>query len=109
MPDGSALPGWPRALKEAWAAAYVSLAPSTFRALVAPQIPPIWVTDGRVAWLREDLDRWLDSRAGRMTVDPAPGPGQPPPPEGTADDDPIAAAIAAMAPKGRPRGSRQTR
>ena len=64
MPDG-ALPGWPRALKAPWAAAYVGLSESTFRVAVVPDVPPVRLTDGRMAWLREDLDAWLDRKAGR--------------------------------------------
>ena len=61
MPDPR-LPGWPRALREDLAAAYVGLSASTFRAAVAPAVPAVRLSPGRVAWLRDDLDRWLDSR-----------------------------------------------
>ena len=57
-----ALPGWPRALREPLAAEYVGLGASTFRQVVVPAVPAIRLTAGRVAWLREDLDRWLDER-----------------------------------------------
>lgn len=59
------LPGWPRGLGEELAAAYVGLSPSTFRAQIAPLIPPVRLTKGRQVWLREDLDAWLDRQAGR--------------------------------------------
>jgi predicted DNA-binding transcriptional regulator AlpA len=60
------LPGWPRALREPLAAAYVGLSESTFRVQVAPVVSAIALTPGTRAWLREDLDRWLDERAGRV-------------------------------------------
>jgi predicted DNA-binding transcriptional regulator AlpA len=58
------LPGWPRALSIKLAAAYVGLSVTTIRHL--PGFPaPVPLSPGRVAYLREDLDRWLDQRAGR--------------------------------------------
>lgn len=62
MPDGANLPGWPRALREDWAAAYVGLGTTTFREQVAPSVPAVTLVGRRKAWLREDLDRWLDAR-----------------------------------------------
>lgn len=99
--DGSKLPDWPRALKEVWAAAYVGLSASTFRQYVAPQVPPIRVMAGRVAWLREDLDAWLDQRAGRVAAPPQAPVASGPPQSITTEA--IAAAVAAM---GRPRRRR---
>ena len=61
MPD--TLPGWPVVLHEAWAAAYLSLSTTTFRAAVMPDVPPIRLTPGRIGWLRSDLDKWLAKRA----------------------------------------------
>lgn len=61
MPD--ALPGWLPMLHEAWAAAYLSLSPSTFRQQVAPDVPPVRLTQRRVHWLRADLDKWLAQQA----------------------------------------------
>jgi hypothetical protein len=58
------LPGWPPVLHEAWAAAYLSLGASTFRAAVVPDVPPVQLTPGRIGWLRADLDKWLARRAG---------------------------------------------
>lgn len=69
-----ALPGWPRALSEPLAASYVGLSASTFRAHVAPDVPPISLTGRRIAWLREDLDAWLDRRAGRGAASPGKNP-----------------------------------
>jgi predicted DNA-binding transcriptional regulator AlpA len=64
MPDG-VLPFTPRALREEWAALYCGMSPTLFRERVAPEVPPVRISPGRVAWLREDLDAWLDRRAGR--------------------------------------------
>lgn len=66
MTDGPPLPGWPRGLREELAAAYVGLGASTFRAQVdAGEAPkPVRLTARRQVWLRDDLDRWLDRKAG---------------------------------------------
>jgi hypothetical protein len=58
------LPGWPPVLHEAWAAAYLSLSQTTFRAAVVPEVAPVKLTPGRNGWLRKDLDKWLARRAG---------------------------------------------
>lgn len=67
------LPGWPRGLSETLAAAYVGLSPSTIRAERArgafPQ--PVQLTAGRMVYLRDQLDSWLDRKAGLAS----PGPG----------------------------------
>ena len=67
MSDRPTLPNWPRGLREELAAAYVGLGVSTWRAQVdaggAPK--PVRLTTNRQVWLRDDLDRWLDSKAGR--------------------------------------------
>lgn len=60
----NSLPGWPPVLHEAWAAAYLSLSPTTFRTSVVPEVPPVRLTPGRVGWLRKDLDKWLAKKAG---------------------------------------------
>ncbi len=62
-----AIPGWPRALHLEWTAAYVGLGKSTWLDLVAKgeAPPPLELTPGRVAWLREHLDAWLEDRAAR--------------------------------------------
>jgi len=74
MRDDSHLPGWPRALRLELAAAYVSLSPASFLAAVkrkdVPQ--PIALSAGRKAWLIEDLDAWLDAKAGRARNDGSP-------------------------------------
>ena len=66
-----ALPGWPPVLHEAWAARYLSLSTSTFRAIVAPVVPPIQLTPGRVGWLRADLDAWIAKKAANALLSPA--------------------------------------
>lgn len=58
---------------EEWAAAYVGqLSVSIFRTEVAAgRIPAaIWVTPGRKAWLKEDLDRYIDVKSGKSFDDP---------------------------------------
>lgn len=62
MPDPAGMPYWPRALREQLAAQYCGLSATTFRQVVMPSVAPVQLTTGRVAWLREDLDAWLDSR-----------------------------------------------
>ncbi len=61
------IPGWPRALHREWAAAYVGLSPSKWSEEVeAGRAPkPVQLTAGRVAWLREVLDAWVDDRAAQ--------------------------------------------
>jgi hypothetical protein len=60
------LPGWPRVLGEAWAAAYVGLSPSAFLRGPARELAAIALTAQRRGWLRDDLDAWIDRRAGRQ-------------------------------------------
>lgn len=59
-------PGWPRGLRSDLAALYVGLSTTTFRKEVAagraPQ--PIHLTEGRLVWLRDQLDSWLDRMGG---------------------------------------------
>ena len=74
-------PSWPRILSErapAWvprglpalaAAYYIGFSVTSFRAYVAPAVPAVRISPGRLVWLREDLDRWLDGRRGTL---PAP-------------------------------------
>ncbi len=68
--SGRRLPDWPRAMGEDLAAAYVALSPATLRRRVqANDAPtPIQLTEGRRVWLREDLDAWLDRKAGRVSA-----------------------------------------
>jgi predicted DNA-binding transcriptional regulator AlpA len=74
MQDASRLPDWPRALRLPLAAAYVGLSPATFQRAVATAVVAIYLTPGTVVWLREDLDRWLDARAGRAPASPQDNP-----------------------------------
>jgi predicted DNA-binding transcriptional regulator AlpA len=102
MPDGSrALPGWPRALKEEWAAAYVGLSLTTFRQVVAPAVPAIRLSTGRIGWRREQLDAWIEARPTLGGIDAAPCDADAAPPE--APHDPIAAALANLPPTRRAR------
>lgn len=68
MPNN--LPFWPRGLREPLAAAYVGLSEASFRRFCnAGQAPkPVPFPGRRVVWLREDLDAWLDSLAGRTSA-----------------------------------------
>lgn len=58
----------PRGLSDDEAAYYVGLSKTTFiREVEAEQAPaPVWLTKGRRIWLREDLDAYLDRKAGRV-------------------------------------------
>ncbi|NKE43421.1 hypothetical protein HB662_01430 [Roseomonas frigidaquae] len=111
MPDGTALPGWPRALREEWAAAYVGLSPSTFRQAVVPAVQAVRLTAGRVAWLREDLDAWLEGRRAPREnhVDGATAEAKPPPEETWNARDANAEALARLAAKGRSRRADKAR
>jgi predicted DNA-binding transcriptional regulator AlpA len=66
------LPDWPRGLHENLAAAYVGLSPSTIRVLrELGEFPaPVSLTKGRQVWLREQLDEWLDKKAGKPLAPP---------------------------------------
>lgn len=102
MPDGP-LPFTPRAMRAEHAALYVGLSASTFHQVVAPAVPPIRLTTGRVAWLREDLDQWLDARKPAVDAPPAARDAAAPEDRRHAAD-PIAAGLANLrAAKGRAR------
>jgi hypothetical protein len=67
------LPGWPPAMCEEWAAAYVGqLSVSAFRTEVkAGRIAAaVQLTAGRKAWLREDLDAYLDAKRSKQSDRP---------------------------------------
>ena len=70
MADKPTLPGWPRGMPEPLAAAYLGLSVSRFQACVASEVTPINITARLRIWVREDLDAWLDRRAGRMPGSP---------------------------------------
>lgn len=55
------LPGWPRGMREDIAAEYVGLSPATLRS----QVAATRLTPGRIVYLKEDLDAYLDRKAGR--------------------------------------------
>jgi hypothetical protein len=66
IPHRSELPGWPRGLHVGWAAAYVGLSATSFRVVARDDgLSAVWLTPGRKVYLREDLDAWLDRKAGR--------------------------------------------
>jgi predicted DNA-binding transcriptional regulator AlpA len=62
------LPGWPRGMSVELAAAYVGLSVSTVYRLVGESdfAKKRWLTAGRAVFFREDLDAWLDRKAGRI-------------------------------------------
>ena len=62
------LPDWPRVMPEPWAAAYVGLSVSTFRRHVADTVVAIKLSPHRRGYLREDLDAWVDRKAGRESA-----------------------------------------
>ena len=67
---GEHAPAWvPRGLPAPAAAYYIGFSVTSFRAHVAPVVPAVRISPGRLVWLREDLDRWLDGRRGSL---PAP-------------------------------------
>lgn len=76
MPDGGALPFIPRALRAELAAFYCGVSESWWHAAVkagdAPQ--PVHLSARVPVWLREDLDAWLDARAGRAATSREPNP-----------------------------------
>ena len=56
------IPEWPRGLKCDLAASYVGISEALLRReSAAGRAPPaVKMAPGRIVWLREDLDRWLD-------------------------------------------------
>lgn len=112
MPDPAGMPYWPRALREQLAAQYCGLSATTFRQVVMPSVAPVQLTTGRVAWLREDLDAWLDRlkpSARAAVVDGTPADDNAAPPEPPHARNPIAAGLANLPPprrKTRPNAPR---
>jgi predicted DNA-binding transcriptional regulator AlpA len=76
MRDGTTLP-WPRFLRDKKAAAYLDISKTHFLTIVAPELHPIQLSPGVKGWLREDLDAWLDARAGREAASPVSNPWHP--------------------------------
>lgn len=56
----------PRGLSADDAARYVGFSTSGFRSVVAKEVPAVRLTERRVIWLKDDLDRWLDRKAGKQ-------------------------------------------
>ncbi|MFT8463176.1 helix-turn-helix transcriptional regulator [Acetobacter persici] len=51
------------------AAQYIGISVSSFRNVVAKDVAPVYMTVRRPVWLREDLDRWVNNKAGRAQND----------------------------------------
>jgi predicted DNA-binding transcriptional regulator AlpA len=99
------MPDWPRAMRLDLAAAYVGLSPTQFRIVV--DVAPVRLSQARVAWFREDLDAWLDMKAGRPPATAKPT-TQPEPPFSV--EDAIVEGLAALRPcRKRPEGVRLQR
>lgn len=62
------LPDWPRVLRESFAAAYCGVSESSFRIHIARNVRAISPTPGTRAWLREDLDDYLDGLRGTVAA-----------------------------------------
>ncbi len=81
MRDPGAMPHWPRALRAELAASYVGMGASAWLSMVrrseAPD--PVYLSARIPVWLREDLDAWLDAKAGRTAASPASNPWDAPP------------------------------
>lgn len=72
MPDGTALPYWPIAMRAQKAAACLDMSETHFRQHVAPTLTPIRPSPGVVLYRLADLQAWLDRQAGggAASVDP---------------------------------------
>lgn len=64
MPDGSRFAFAPRLMRAPAAAHYLGMSESSFRATVARELREVRI-GAMVGWLREDLDAWVDAKAGR--------------------------------------------
>ena len=96
------MPFTPRALQAKLAALYVGLSPTTFFQVVAPEVPAVRLSPSRIAWLREDLDAWLDRRKAPTVDAPAPS-GNAAAPEATNGRSFVAAGLAHGAAQRRAR------
>ena len=69
-PDKSVPEQWPRGMRVTVAAAYIGLSVAILeREVKAGRLPSaVQLTEGRKVWLKEDLDAWLDRRAGRYAA-----------------------------------------
>ncbi|WP_029606397.1 helix-turn-helix transcriptional regulator [Kozakia baliensis] len=57
----------PRCLKITDAAKYLGISEASFRATVGKVVPPIYMSPQRPVWLRDQLDRWVNEKAGIVT------------------------------------------
>lgn len=62
---------WPRGMRIEIAAAYCGISETWLQAALGRQeFPaPVRLSAARVIWLKDDLDRWLDEKAGRSKAD----------------------------------------
>lgn len=74
-----ALPYWPRFLRADNAAAYLGMSVTHFRTTVAAEVSAVTLGPHIVGWLREDLDGWLDAKAGRAAPSAEQNPWDAPP------------------------------
>lgn len=54
----------PRCLPPRDAARYVGVSETAFRAIVAKAVRPVYMSPKRPVWLRDQLDEWINQRAG---------------------------------------------
>lgn len=54
----------PRCMPISLAARYVGLSETTFRNSVGRTVRPVYLTPRRPVWLKDQLDKWIDERAG---------------------------------------------
>lgn len=61
---------WPRGMRPPIAAEYCGISETWLHAAVKrKEFPaPVRLSEGRVIWLKDDLDRWLDEKAGRSNA-----------------------------------------
>lgn len=57
----------PRCMPISLAARYVGLSETTFRNSVARTVRPVYLTPRRPVWLKDQLDTWIDERAGILS------------------------------------------
>lgn len=66
MPDGSSLPRWPRCMRAETAAEYLDVSKTHFLTAIARDLQAINLNGRAKGWLKEDLDAWLERKAGRV-------------------------------------------
>lgn len=57
----------PRCLPARDAARYVGISETAFRTVVAKSVRPVYMSPKRPVWLRDQLDEWINQRAGIET------------------------------------------